>query len=282
MAFDSRIIAFANFIAPIDPMVNASDSVIVAWHAGGSPYRATTYMSSPGQVFATGTSPLQSARDFLFTFFGGLTGQIMPEMLGPARASWDRFNAKLSDYTTAVLDYVRAGNVQWRPPFPQTIAGLWRDLLASYINTWASARALARMVISLSSGATSATSAVPPKATVSPTSIVTATTTPSMVNNIPALTPSAQAQVLGTQVAAVAPVTGGAGVSPTLTVPTAAAQASATMTAAGEPVQVQNGSGTPAGLPMVHTPLYKMPAFWVAIGGSALLLGGGYYFFVRK
>lgn len=274
---DPRILNLAGYLVSVHPMANANGSVTVAWYddaAGGQ--RAAAYLDAPAYVHESTPAAIKSARDFLYRFLT-TTQRLGVPTHAAAMGAWMVFNRKLDAYQSAVRDFTASGaNVgRWVPPFPQTIAGLWRDTVTSYVNAWLAMRNLATSILGVTSGGNVATAATP----AAPTQATPMVRTSAPEVTATAFTPEVVAQITGTQRVGVAPT---ATLSPSAaTMPSAAAgnaaqQAQIQMTEAGQPLVIPE---VPPNLRMVHTPLYKMPEFWFAVGGGALILGGAYWYF---
>lgn len=288
---DPRILNLAGYIAPLSPMGPTSNSVVVAWYGSSGAMRATVYADAPGYVFPQQQSSITNARDFLYTF---ITQTTSFSRNGAARSAWDVFNGQISAYQSAVVDYVNSGaGAEWRPPFPQTIASMWRNLLTAYLAAWSAARALAAETLAAASGGAVATNSIPTvntvaAKTVSPAAqpVAGAGFMPQAPTFVASMPPEVQAQVTGTQRVGVNPqatLSTTSNTSPSQTSAGNAQQASQTMAAAGDPVQVPSSAiGEDALRQVVHTPLYKETSFWVAVGAGTVLVGMGYWFFFRK
>jgi hypothetical protein len=102
---------------------------------------------------------------------------------------------------------------------------------------------------------------------------------------VQAMTPEVIAQVTGTQrvTTPASTMSSSTALSPSAASPNAAQVAQQTMTAAGAPVEVDGPAvyADPRTV-ITHTPLYKMPAFWVACGAGLLLVGMAGYAVQKK
>lgn len=278
MTIDAALLNMAGFTQSVNPGPSADGQYMIAWYsAANGAQRAAAFATSPGYSLAAVPSPLSNARDFLYRFITGTP--VGWSKRAVAVQSWYAFNAALGVYENSVRDYMGSGS-QWVGPFPQTIATQWRNVLSTYLAAWMTAKALGAELLQ-SQGSPPAY--VPPTATVSPMVNPKVASSNAPPNPITQFSPTAQAQIMGTQVTSISPnAAQGApqGMGPAEYSRMQAQQAASVATDAGAPLEVP---GTPAGGSLdqfrpvnelaVHTPLYKMPAFWVAIGGGLLLVG---------
>jgi hypothetical protein len=257
----------ANFILTVVPVTSDGSTFTLGWYDSAGPQRASVYLSAPGYIDATTPNSFSRVRDFLGQFILATAQYNLSNNLALVSAH-DVFREQIGIYAGVVRDYVAAGGgARWVGPFPQSVSSAWNQLVSTYLQVWLKARAAAQQVLA-AAGATNANVSIP--------SITSTQPSVTPVKPVTALPPEAQAQILGTQ-RTVTPTAlpGGTTATSPSNAPMNAVQ---TAVPAGAGLVIPTvppapGSGNAAGLPNIHTPLYKEPAFYVAIGATVLLAG---------
>lgn len=268
----SQVTTMASFAQSISPLTANGATVTFAWIGSNGPMRASAAMDMPGYYVAGQANAVTNSRDFINAMLTAARPYNFAAWSG-ARTYADQYIAAINAYTDLLTAYATtAGGLTWSPPFPATIVQGWQRLCQAYIAAWGKMRSVAAALIQYAAGGT-VNVTVPTQAIVTPQSqgVVPAATT--VVTKVAALPPEAQAQIVGTQVAP-SPTTNTP--LPTASSPNASTLATNTIPA-GSPMVAPVGPQTSTGIPIIHTPLYKEPAFYVALAAGGALLAMLYF-----